>query len=119
MSDCCISDTFIIMGTAATGCTANHNQINSCDFDTSIVLGEEIVINSSLVPEIDESIDLGSTFKRYRELNVVSGQSVVWNSSISVSTPNLDLGFDSEGDARIITADNSILKNDNLIGGAY
>jgi hypothetical protein len=64
-------------------------------------------------------IDVGSTSKRFRDINTVSGTSTVWTSSIKVNTPTLDLGNDYQGNLRQITADNSIIQNDTLLGGTY
>lgn len=116
-NNCCVSETFII-GASASGCTANHNIINSCDFDTSIKLDENINIDSPLLPENDNLIDIGSPFKRFREINVVSGSSTIWT-SVEISTPSLDLGLDSKNESRILTANNSLFQYDNLNGGGY
>jgi hypothetical protein len=118
-NNCCVNDTFIIGTNASSACTISHNVINSCDFETSITLNEDIVIDSSLVPDEDLTLDLGTSFKRFRNINLISGSSVVWNSSVSITTPTLILGYDDEGNFREITANSSVIQNDNLLGGGY
>ncbi len=78
-----------------------------------------INIYSDILPDSDNTINLGSNLKRFRDINTVSGTSSYWTSTIKVSTPELDLGYDNSGDLRIINANNSIIQNDILIGGLY
>ena len=56
---------------------------------------------------------------RFRNINTISGTSTVWTSTDRVITPNLDLGLDSSGNTRTITANNSIIQDDCLLGGTY
>ena len=78
-----------------------------------------INIYSDILPDSDNTIDLGSDLKRFRDINTVSGTSSYWTSTVKVSTPELDLGYDNSGDLRIINANNSIIQNDILVGGLY
>jgi hypothetical protein len=78
-----------------------------------------INIYSDILPDSDNTIDLGSDLKRFRDINTVSGTSSYWTSTVKVSTPELDLGYDNLGDLRIINANNSIIQNDILVGGLY
>jgi len=57
--------------------------------------------------------------KRFRDINTVSGTTTVWTSTIKVYTPELDLGLDSLGNQRTITANNSVIQNDILNGGIF
>ena len=123
-----INQTFIIEPLSLTGgsptitaCTAVFtNEIVSCSGDTTITLGSgSTIFNTDLVPTTDATIDIGYPLQRFRNINTVSGTSSVWTSSISVSTPSLDLGLDLLNNSRIITADNSIIQNDELNGGNY
>ena len=123
-----INQTFIIEPLSLTGgsptitaCTAVFtNEIVSCSGDTTITLGSgSTIFNTDLVPTTDATIDIGYPLQRFRSINTVSGTSSVWTSSISVSTPSLDLGLDLLNNSRIITADNSIIQNDELNGGNY
>ena len=86
---------------------------------TNIYGCSPIVIHDTIQPFIDGTTDLGIPSKRFREINTLSGNSTVWTSTISVNTPNLNLGVDISGETRIITADNSIIQNDTLFGGTY
>jgi hypothetical protein len=101
-------------------------------------------LDGSITPSTDGTVDLGgeltvtdvrytgasttglttpwtSTFtgQRFRSINTVSGGSTVWTSTYSVNTPNLDLGLDSSGNTRIITADSSVIQDDLLFGGTF
>ena len=77
------------------------------------------VYGTEAIPTSDGTKVLGTSGRRWREVNTVSGTSTVWTSTISVSTPNLDLGLDSLSNTRIITADNSIIQDDCLDAGDY
>lgn len=123
-----INETFIlepIILTADTStisaCTAVYtNRVISCDGDATIFLGTgKIEVNSSIIPLVDAANDLGIAPLRFRNVNTVSGSSTVWSSSEKVITPVLDLGYDSQGFHRVLTADSSILQNDILNGGVY
>lgn len=123
-----INQTFIIEPLEGTGstpsitaCTSVYtNEIIGCDDDTTIIiLSDNIEVSKSIIPLIDSTNDLGLPNLRFRNINTVSGTSTVWVSTEKVITPELDLGFDSVGNHRVITADNSIVQNDNLNGGDY
>lgn len=125
-----INQTFIIepiifsSGSTApivSACTAVFtNLVVSCDGDAQIeLLSGSTTFNTDIIPTTDASIDLGYPIKRFRNINTVSGTSTVWTSTISVSTPALHLGLDSSGNTRTITANNSIIQNDELNGGIY
>lgn len=123
-----INQMFIIEPMAVTGdtviisaCTAVYtDKIISCSGDAEIeLLLGQTVFNTSIIPRYDATIDLGVPLQRFRDINTVSGTSTVWTSTISVTTPLLDLGVDSLGNIRQITADNSIIQDDLLNGGIY
>ena len=120
-----ISQTFIIDSGASepiiSACTAVYtNLIISCSGDSQIHLSSgETMFNTSINPIVDATIDVGIPSRRFRDINTVSGTSSVWASTIKVNTPMLDLGLDSLGNLRQITADNSIIQNDTLLGGTY
>ena len=78
-----------------------------------------IIIHDNIEPSFDGIIDLGTPIKRFRDINTISGTSTVWTSTNEVNTPNLNLGLDTSGNTRIITADNSIIQGDGLLGGSY
>ncbi len=123
-----INQMFIIEPMSLTGgtpvisaCTAIYtNTIISCSGDAEIILGTgQTIFNTSIIPLLDATIDIGIPLQRFRDINTVSGTSSVWTSTISVTTPLLDLGLDSSGNTRQITADNSIIQDDFLNGGVY
>ena len=120
-----INQTFIIEPGGSepiiSACTAVYtNLIISCSGDSQIHLSSgETMFNTSINPIVDASIDVGIPSRRFRDINTVSGTSTVWTSTIKVNTPMLDLGLDSQGIIRQITADNSIIQNDDLNGGNY
>lgn len=94
------------------GCTLEIDEIGSCS-------NSGITLTDSILPLPDNSINLGIPSRRFRDINTFSGTSTVWTSTQEVITPQLTLGLDSLGNLRIITADNSILQNDTLLGGTY
>lgn len=103
--------------------TTYTNQINSLSGDSSIIMGTgEISITQTLTPA-NGNVDLGFNLKRFRAINTISGSSSYWNSTTmtvgSLTANTIDLGFDSGGDRRILTADSSVLKDDTLIPGFY
>lgn len=102
-------------------CTSiQTNKIVSCNNNTEINLSSgQTIFNSNITPNIDATIDVGTTLNRFRNVNTVSGNSSVWSSSIKVITPTLDLGLDSQNNIRQITANNSIIQDDTLLGGTY
>lgn len=94
------------------GSTAFFNTISACTEDT-------INVGSSLTPVVDGSVDAGTPLRRYREVNTVNGMSSIWASTVRVVTPEVTLGYDSQGELRILTANSSILQNDVINGGSY
>lgn len=109
-----IIKTYIIDDTPSglSGCTIELDQINSCSLSG-------ITLTDSILPTPDITIDLGTPLRRFRDINTLSGTSTLWISTQEVITPQLNLGLDGLGNLRIITADNSIIQNDTLLGGTY
>lgn len=107
----------VIVITACTGVITNH--LYSCSGDSEIHLTSgATVFTQSIEPEVDNSISVGTQFKRFRDLNTFSGSSTYW-SSTTISTTSIDLGLDSLGNSRILTADSSVMQNDTLNGGIF
>lgn len=94
------------------GSTAFFNIISACTDNT-------INVGSSLTPIVDNSVDIGTSLRRYREVNTVNGMSTIWASTVRVITPEVTLGYDSQGELRILNANSSILQNDVINGGSY
>lgn len=78
-----------------------------------------ITLSSDIIPFSSDTINLGNTSKRFRNINTLSGTSSYWTSTVKVITPELDLGLDSSGNTRTITADNSVIQDDVLNGGDF
>jgi hypothetical protein len=110
-----------ISATTVSACTfIQTNELRNCDEDNQIqLLSGKTIFNTNLTPNADATLDIGLEVKRFRNINTVSGTSSFWVSTTKVITPMLDLGLDSQGNIRQITADNSILENDVLLGGIY
>lgn len=104
-----------------TGCSGVYtNEIISCSGDTVIKLTDgETIINTNLTPVDDGDVSVGTQIKRFRELNSISGRTSIWVVTTKVETPELLLGVDSSGNTRTITANNSIIQDDILLGGTY
>jgi hypothetical protein len=123
-----VNETFIIEAFSMSGdaptftaCTAVFtNSIISCSGNSQINLYSGVTeFNTNIEPNTDATIDVGTPIKRFRDINTVSGTSTVWTSTIKVTTPTLDLGNDSQGNLRQITANNSIIQDDTLLGGNF
>lgn len=121
------TDLFTIIENVATsvivsGSSFSGNTSGSCigDLFISNLYGcSPITLHDDLVPTTDNNVNLGTPIKRFRAINTVSGTSTVWSSTTSVTTPKVDLGLDSGGFSRILTANSSVLNNDTLDGLIY
>lgn len=97
-----ITETFIIESTeltpTITACTGVYtNELISCDSDTNISLTlDDILINKSLLPKIDATIDAGTPTFRFREINsVISNLNTINATGGTITTLNtttLNLG---------------------------
>lgn len=76
-------------------------------------------VGGNIEPINDDFSSIGSTLKRFREINTVSGTTSYWTSTTKIISPEIELGTDILGNTRIITANNSIIQNDTLQGGTY
>lgn len=118
-----INETFIIkpgddVNVPCSGISTN--QIFSCDGNTSILLSTDyIVVEGGIIPDVDGTRDLGLPNRRFRDINTISGTSTIWTSTQVVNTPDLNLGLDSNGNQRNITADSSVIQDDILNGGNF
>jgi len=102
----------------SSGATIYTERIIACD--TGVTINNAITIYpTDIVPTSDNLINFGSPTRRFRTVNTVSGTSTVWESTGIIYTPILDLGLDSSGNTRQITANNSVIQDDILNGGNY
>lgn len=68
------------------------NQIDSYSGNSTIELStDETLINQSLIPKVDNQIDVGTSIKRFRNINTVSGSTTYWTSTVEVQTGQLNL----------------------------
>lgn len=105
------------------GSTIQTENIIACE--SGVTINNAITVyTEEVLPTSDGLISIGSPNRRFRSVNTVSGTSTVWYSTTIVTnnivyTPNLNLGLDLSGDTRNITAENSIIQDDILLGGDY
>ena len=116
-------DTFI---TGFTYDDANTLTIGTSDgirFDSNISIISGITTTGDILPDIDNTVDVGTTITRFRNVNTVNGKSTYWESdtisATTITASTIHLGLDSANNIRIITADSSVLNNDCLGGGTY
>lgn len=120
-----INETFIIdtenESATFSACTGFYtNNIISCSGDSTILLSSGVTeFNTNIEPNIDNNVNIGSPVRRFRKINALSGTTSIWEVTIKVVTPKIELGLDSDGINREITADSSIIQDDTLLGGTY
>jgi hypothetical protein len=121
-------DTFYGDGSNLTGFSWSGNTSGDCIDDiyvsniygcSPVTIHNGLVLNSDTEPSSDNVRVIGTPLKRFREVNTYSGTSTYWIATTSVTTPALELGVDTSGNTRQITANNSVVQNDILIGGSY
>ena len=78
-----------------------------------------VTFHNDIRPYSSDTINLGTSGFRFRDINTLSGTSTYWTSTITVNTPQVDLGLDGDGNSRIITANNSVIQEDTLNGGTF
>jgi len=67
-----------------------------------------LTITSGVTPSMDNAVDLGTPFRRFRTLNTVNGVSVNFTASTQIQ-----LG------SRILTEYNTVITGDTVCGGIY
>jgi hypothetical protein len=72
-----------------------------------------ISLGGDIIPQIDDSFDIGTSFKRFRSLNTVNGVAVEFTASTRIKTSQLELGN------TIVTENNIILSGNTIDGGAW
>lgn len=109
---------YIVSGTTFTGNTS-ASCINEIYINNLHGCVSGITIHDDITPNNDNTFYLGTNLKRFRDINTVSGTTTYWTATVKVITPEVDLGNDSLGNSRIITANNSVIQNDVLNGGTF
>ena len=77
------------------------------------ITADTIYANTVIEPILDNSVDIGTPFKRFRSLNTVNGVAVSFTASTRVTTPEIILG------TTIVTENNIILSGYTLEGGIW
>lgn len=80
---------------------------------TGSTTASTIYVGDLIEPTTDNLVDVGSTFKRFRSLNVVNGIAVNFTATTRVTTPEIVLGTTT------MTENNIILSGYTLDGGAW
>jgi hypothetical protein len=80
---------------------------------TGSTTASTIYASTIIEPTTDNSVDLGTPFKRFRSLNVVNGVAVNFTASTRVTTPEIILGTTT------ITENNIVLSGYTLEGGSW
>jgi len=80
---------------------------------TGNTTGETIYVSGDILPQVDSVSSLGTTIKRFRDLNTVNGVAVNFTAETRMSTIELKLG------SKIVTENNIILTGNTLAGGSW
>jgi len=114
----------LIAAGAATGATQNLAYLPLSGgtggqyYFTGNTTGETILIQNNFEPIVDNVSDIGSTIKRFRNLNTVNGVAVNFTAETKVITPIISATTIQLGDATI-TENNIILSGYTLEGGTW
>jgi hypothetical protein len=79
----------------------------------NVISATTISLGGDIIPQVDNAVDLGTPFKRFRNLNVVNGVAVEFTASTKIKTTQLELGN------TIVTENNIILSGNTIDGGAW
>lgn len=79
----------------------------------NVISATTISLGGDIIPQNDNTVDLGSTIKRFRNLNTVNGVAVNFTASTKIKTSQIELGN------VILTQDNVILTGQTLEGGDW
>lgn len=72
-----------------------------------------VCVENKIEPTIDNIVELGSVFKRFRSLNTVNGVAVNFTATTRVTTPEIILG------TTVVTENNIILSGNCVDGGVW
>lgn len=77
---------------------------------TGNTTGQTIFVEQDFIPTIDNNSDLGSTIKRFRNLNTVNGVVVNFTAETRIVAPQIELGT-------VILTDTSVVLTGNTLDG--
>lgn len=80
---------------------------------TGSTTASTLYTSTFIEPTTDNSVDAGSTFKRFRSLNTVNGVAVNFTATTRITTPEILLG------STTITENNIVLSGYTLEGGSW
>ncbi len=80
---------------------------------TGSTTADTINVITTILPTVDNNVDLGSAIKRFRSLNIVDGVAVNFTASTKIKTSQLELGN------RFVNEYNIILSGDCINGGEW
>jgi len=109
----------IIIGLVAnsTGITGNYLAISGGTGGPYDFIGNTtastLFVSTLVEPKVDNVVDIGTTFKRFRDLNTVNGIAVNFTASTRMTTPEILLGN------TIVNEGNIILSGYTLEGGLW
>ena len=99
------------------GIDYNVSVVDSPSFNNALISGNTsastIYVNTKIEPTTDNSVDLGSSFRRFRDLNTVNGVAVNFTATTKVQTTTLILGSTN------VTENNIVLSGQCVDGGGW
>lgn len=114
----------LIAESSATGATANAPYLPLSGgtggqyYFTGNTTGETLYVQNNIEPITDNNSDIGSTIKRFRNLNIINGIAVNFTAETKVVAPTISATTIQLGDA-IMEQNNIILSGYTLEGGSW
>ena len=87
--------------------------VTSQSISGTSISAETIVVGTSIMPTVDNTVDLGTALRRFRSLNTINGVSVNFTATTRVETPEILLG------SQAVTENNIILTGQCIDGGSW
>lgn len=82
-------------------------------FSSNTISASTLYVDSTIEPIVDNYVDVGNQFKRFRSLNTVNGVAVNFTATTRVTTPEIVMG------STTITENNIVLSGYTLEGGSW
>jgi len=114
----------LLASNAATGATQNLAYLPLSGgtggqyYFTGNTTGETIYVQNNIEPLSDNNSDVGSTIKRFRNLNIVNGVAVNFTAETKIIVPTISATTIQLGDT-LISENNIILSGYTLEGGTW